>query len=255
MSAKFLEVIDTEMSGGWRINPHRHDDYHELYLVEYGRIQTTIGVERHVGETGDFIIVPRELEHANSVPPGEELKLLMFRWTGDLALLGEYSPEYSFDSGGHLSQLFHWALDLVPVRFPEEKLVLNSLVPLMLSECRRLSRGRGVNLVERIRRYIRGHIAGNVTLDDLAKIAHQSKFHFLRKFRDMTGQTPKQLLIQMRVNEALVLLRESNLTLPEIAERTGFTDASYMNFRIKKSTGKTASQTRRASGVASWASE
>ena len=48
-----------------------------------------------------------------------------------------------------------------------------------------------------------------------------------RRFVRATGESPKQYWMQLRIIRAEELLRETNLTVQEIAELLGFTDASY----------------------------
>ena len=76
-------------------------------------------------------------------------------------------------------------------------------------------------------RYIEVHHAGDCSLDALAARAGWSGFHFLRWFRAVTGQTPRQVVIATRLRAAAVLLRTTRRPLLEIALDAGFGDASH----------------------------
>ena len=50
----------------------------------------------------------------------------------------------------------------------------------------------------------------------LARIAHASEAHFIRTFRATFGETPHRYLQRRRVERAMFLLREANLSVTEI---------------------------------------
>ncbi len=55
-----------------------------------------------------------------------------------------------------------------------------------------------------------------------------------RRFKTATGQTPLQYLQEVRINTARDLLKTSNLSINEIAERVGYQDAGYFTMLFKK---------------------
>jgi AraC-like DNA-binding protein len=57
----------------------------------------------------------------------------------------------------------------------------------------------------------------------LAKIAFVSEAHFIRTFRATFGETPHRYLQRRRVERAMFLLRESDLSVSEICLEVGFT--------------------------------
>lgn len=60
------------------------------------------------------------------------------------------------------------------------------------------------------------------TLDDLAQISGWSRFHFHRHFKSITGETPKQYELRLRVERAAVSLQASTKQIIDIALETGF---------------------------------
>ncbi len=61
-----------------------------------------------------------------------------------------------------------------------------------------------------------------VGLAEMAAASHLSPFHFLRAFKAVYGVTPSVYLNRKRAGAARRLMRESSLTLTEIAEHVGF---------------------------------
>jgi AraC-like DNA-binding protein len=78
-------------------------------------------------------------------------------------------------------------------------------------------------------------------IDDLAKTARMSRFHFSRLFRDETGQAPYQYLLRVRVGKAAEMLRGGHCSVTEAALSSGFTDLSRFARTFKKHTGKSPS--------------
>lgn len=67
-----------------------------------------------------------------------------------------------------------------------------------------------------------------IGLEDVARAAHLSPFHFLRTFKQVYGITPSSYLNRKRTLVALRLLRESQWTLTQIAELVGFGSRSTL---------------------------
>ena len=60
-----------------------------------------------------------------------------------------------------------------------------------------------------------------LTLVEIAEYVGSSERHFSRRFREGTGQTPKKMLIILRMYRAALLLEETNLGAKEIAALVG----------------------------------
>ena len=69
-----------------------------------------------------------------------------------------------------------------------------------------------------------------------------SRFHDL--FRQSTGTTPHQFLLQTRLEQASKLLERTSLSVSEISHRTGFSSQSALANALKKYRGTTASALR-----------
>jgi len=120
------------------------------------------------------------------------------------------------------------------------------------SECLALQKGvpqeRKVqakdSLLERIREYLHSHVSDEVSLDELSRVVHMSKYHLLRCFKDYFGMTPHQYWQNYRMNRVKEAL-ELGMPLADVAFTFGFTDVSYLNRRFKPVFGVTPYQFRR----------
>lgn len=73
-----------------------------------------------------------------------------------------------------------------------------------------------------------------ISLDDLAAVAHLNKNHLVRQFKNRFGISPIAYLIKNRMEYAKKLLAESNLTVKTIAAKCGYSDPSFFNYYFKK---------------------
>jgi AraC family transcriptional regulator len=80
--------------------------------------------------------------------------------------------------------------------------------------------------VAEVVRLIEGTFQDPHTLFDLAQRAGVSPFHFLRTFRKVTGVSPHQMLLRLRLNAAALKLLTTDEPVTEIAYAVGFEDLS-----------------------------
>ncbi|MCC3606044.1 MAG: helix-turn-helix transcriptional regulator [Microcoleus sp. PH2017_29_MFU_D_A] len=96
--------------------------------------------------------------------------------------------------------------------------------------------------LQQVREYINEHLHQEIKLIELAAIAQISPYHFLRLFKQSTGLTPHQYILQRRIDKAKYLLQESKLSIAEIAFRVGFCDQSHLTRCFKRLLGMTPKQ-------------
>jgi AraC family transcriptional regulator len=99
--------------------------------------------------------------------------------------------------------------------------------------------------LRRIFEYVEANLDVNVRLNMLAEEAGVSAFHFSRMFKHSTGSSPHQYLLRRRLDRAKVLLRESEMSLAELAAATGFADQSHFTKVFRHFIGVTPTEFRR----------
>jgi AraC family transcriptional regulator len=87
---------------------------------------------------------------------------------------------------------------------------------------------------------------GNLRLNELACEAGLSTSHFIRSFRQSTGKTPYQFLLDWRVQKAQTLMRNPRASLTEVAKSSGFANQHHMARIFRSVTGMTPSDYRRS---------
>ena len=84
-----------------------------------------------------------------------------------------------------------------------------------------------------------------ITLEEMAEVAHLSKYHFLRLFKATYGMTPMEYVSKRRIERAQDLLRSTNLTVTEVCFAVGFSSLGSFSTRFKEIVGETAGEFQR----------
>ncbi len=93
--------------------------------------------------------------------------------------------------------------------------------------------------------YIREHACRGVTVDDVVARVHASRSQLENRFRRFLGRSPQMEIRRVQLARIQTLLAQTDLSLKEIAERTGFMHVEYMCVLFKRVTGETPGQYRR----------
>ncbi|WP_176084763.1 AraC family transcriptional regulator [Martelella sp. HB161492] len=89
------------------------------------------------------------------------------------------------------------------------------------------------------------NLHGDISVLEVARACNLSRGYFIHAFRETTGMTPYQWLLNARVSRACELLRSSTLSLAEIALACGFSDQSHFTRVFTRATGATPGLWRR----------
>ncbi len=93
-----------------------------------------------------------------------------------------------------------------------------------------------INLFFNVCNYINEHCTENIKLDDIASTAGFSKFHFTRLFKQIMNISCYDYLINRRLMEAEKLLVQPELSIMQVALKSGFSSLATFNrlFKTKK---------------------
>ena len=85
----------------------------------------------------------------------------------------------------------------------------------------------------------------DMELDAFAKLAGMSTSLFTRKFRELTGDSPMNYRLGLRLDIARRMLMDTSLSIGDIAFRCGFYDSNYMIKRFRNRNGVTPGRYRK----------
>jgi AraC family transcriptional regulator len=84
--------------------------------------------------------------------------------------------------------------------------------------------------------FVASHLDRPLSLDRLAAVAGMDLFRFARAFKQTTGSSPHRYVLEARIAQAKVLLRDRSLSITEVALRTGFATPSHFSVTFRRIT-------------------
>lgn len=97
----------------------------------------------------------------------------------------------------------------------------------------------------RIDAYIRNHLDETILVEDLARLVYMSTSHFHAVFREVTGQSPHQYLLDVRLRRARDMILTTTWPLADVAQQVGFANQSALTHAFRRAMGVTPGAMRR----------
>ncbi len=209
------------------------------YLMKRGDIAVIKPFELHTADSCDVEFYERYVINFNTedfkcILTESEIKLLFQDFNSKLL----HFEEYEFNN---LYTSFKLADKMSKLRNPLSKKALFSCILTIILQLKTTPeipvKTAADNVPEDIIsaiNFINMHYSEPITLDTLTDRLHISKFHFCRIFKEATGTTFLEYLHNVRLSHAHRLLAEKDMTLEEIAVKSGFGSGAYFSRIFKK---------------------
>ncbi len=118
---------------------------------------------------------------------------------------------------------------------------VKSNLPRLVTEknyCERDNINRAIN-------FLREEYSKNFSLEEVARVANLSPYHFIRIFKSVTGKTPYNYLLDIKIEKSKELLRLKTSTITEICFKCGFNNLEHFSSVFKRKVGILPSQYRK----------
>jgi LacI family transcriptional regulator, galactose operon repressor len=106
--------------------------------------------------------------------------------------------------------------------------------------------------VARSLRFIRDHAARGISVADVCVAANCSRSTLERRMQRILGRTPAEEILRVRLERVRLLLTETELSISEVAMRTGFAHPQYLGTVFRDRFGQTPGQYRKLHAVPKW---
>ncbi len=243
---------------------HMERDHHDDNLLVYcldGEGDIVLEEQKHRVRPGDILLIPKGIPHSYRARRKNPWTIYWVHFTGHHASdfirhasRGEHSRRYLLPIGIHsrLAGDFEALLEARDSTYNLNAYLLaaNQLRQILthialLQPIARQKQSRGELDLEKIHSLMQARIHEQLNLDTLAEAINLSKYHLVKKYREVTGTTPISHFIQLKIERACHLLDTTNNSISEIAFAVGYEDAYYFSRIFKKTMGVSPSQYRK----------
>lgn len=253
---------------------HCHEEV-EVVLNDCGRCRYTVSGENIDLEFGDMIVIMPWVLHSFRLVEEEDYFLaatylfsldMITNHTVDvcaskyfLPMLGRKCNDYCVIRyhSEHYDEFRPIAVQLFDTYFDHDQffeLKLKSLINDLMFKLLRYGyieiksetpEGNDVRIVRKVVDYISENYMENITLAGLAQLVNLSETGLSRLFRNITGMSCIDYVIEYRMTKAMGMLRSTDKPIIEVAYETGFNNISYFNRTFKKHCNQTPSEFRK----------
>ncbi|MCC5846958.1 MAG: helix-turn-helix domain-containing protein [Verrucomicrobia bacterium] len=218
---------------------------HELIYVTAGtyRVQLDDGVRTL--KPGTFILYPEGCMHEPLLDSEPLPRFFLLQWKESAAPEHDLRALIFQDDSKRILTLITWIWERHPAESPEFQEALRSLLHAILFEMHLLTVQTESAMIDKVRVHVRRNLTGALTLEELAEVAGKNKFHFTRLFSETTGFTPMKYVQKVRVDTALSLLLNTDLTMKDITRRVGYENPFTLSNLIKREQGLSPREIRK----------
>ncbi len=238
----------------------QHDDYLLIYcLSDRGVIQ----IDGNTAEVtqGDILLIPENVPHSYQADTDHPWTIYWVHFHGAQAAAftqhlrspGEKRAYLLQNIGVHaqltadfesLLEVRNSAQDMKTHIFSANQLRQILAHIALLRPLADLKEQRDGMQLEQIHSLMQAHVHEKLDLDTLASSANLSKYHFVKRYKEITGTTPINRFIQLKIERACHLLDTTDNRIAEVAYAVGYEDAYYFSRIFRKQLGVSPSQYR-----------
>jgi AraC-like DNA-binding protein len=236
-------------AAGHEMRREEHEDCLLMYITA-GKGTLQVGRQAQCLTAGDLIILPRGVAHYYAADATDPWSLYWVHFDGTLlhqwlALLNLPEQVWHLHLGWQPKLIADFQ-SLLRVRqtgyrfdvFVHASVLLGQIISsiALLHQQARSRLAHTLDLQE-VQSQMEASLYGKLDLDTLARAARLSKFHFIRKYRELTGYAPIQHFIHMKMELACRLLDMSPLSITEVALQMGYEDTHYFSRLFRRVIG------------------
>ncbi len=221
------------------VNFHSHK-YHELVYYTFGSGKTNINGEEFAFENNYFFVIPPETMHNEIHLADAEVICLEFTIPETLPFAALHDT--SLKNYRILKDILH---EVKNQKYGYKEMIYLKLNELILRLNRTEKGSANEKNFEYVINYIQENYHDKILLSDCAKQLNISYDYFQHRFKEITGRSPRQFLIQCRLSASEDLLRSTKLSCTEIAYRCGFSTSAQYSALFRKEYSITPLQYRK----------
>ena len=220
----------------------------EIAYVDSGTVGYDIGSRSLDIEAGSMLRLAAGVEHRTRVEPGTQAISLWIDPKRVSAVAGatrtsDTNPVLHLGQAGPVEGLLRTLLSETRtggkgLAFLADALVEATLTVILRREERPKKASTQVDdRLVRAQQYVQDNYTSDISVDDLARAAGVSRFHFSRLFRAQLGMSPYRFVLETRISRAAELLGTGGISVTEAAFAVGFADLGRFGRAFRRKYG------------------
>ena len=212
-------------------------DQNKFYCITEGRCTIVINDKVYNAKAGDWFFIPAFTSHGFNNDKGLFKKFWLhcdFYPNKDIFALTNLPYYVNFDLNGNVPKLFDKLVKSAKSDLLADKIIVKATLLELFAEYVKLAHPNGVsvksdsdNRFDDLLRFINENLNENFSNALLAEKCFLSPNHFIKCFKDLTGQTPASYIKQRKMECAKRMLENTDLDISNIAEKVGIYDVSH----------------------------
>ncbi|MCE5279368.1 MAG: AraC family transcriptional regulator [Planctomycetaceae bacterium] len=236
----FLDYATIRHDARWHLACHAHQ-HHEIIAVESGAMRAEIDGRTLTAGAGDVLFYHAGVPHTEWTDPHRAATTLCLSYSGQSQTLADCTH----DDNGRVRQMLRWIDQDRAAGTAGDRARTRAIIAAIVAELSHLAASLQPTLVTQTRLYVQEHLAGRITLADLAARASLSKYHFIRRYRELASCTPGQDVRRMRIERARSLVVSTPWPLRHIAEQVGLSSEFHLSRLFRQHLGVCPTALRR----------
>ena len=240
---------------------HMHREHHNddlLILCTAGEAFLSIEDEPYMIKAGDLVLLPAGASHRYTAAPENPWTIHWVHYAGPLA--EHFRHHMGFNDGVHVLHPgrqprllvdFNGLLSVRQTGFRTPGLVhvanrlrqLLAAIPLSIGESGQSQQPD----LDTLHNFMREHLNERVSLGQLADLTGLSAAHFATRYRELTGVSPIQHFLHLKVEQACQMLDTTEFSFTQISSQLGYDDNYYFSRLFKKVMGLSPTDYRHTS--------
>ena len=231
----------------------------EIMCVLEGRIKMLIGTVYRECEKGDIIFIPPSMVHeVFSLTEDAAIQGMVF----ELSLVEVAALQLDFSELFRRSQGLQYVITSKAEGYAElcgyiknildvygsfsagSRIQIASNLLLIMARLIRLfsleesAHDKNYKKLRAVLSYVEKNYTEKIQISELSEIIHVCDDRLIRLFKEVTGETPIEYIMNLRIEAAIKLLSTTDLSVADVAEKVGFGSDTYMTrvFRQKLNT-------------------
>jgi len=234
-------------------NVHWHEELEIIYCQSSGILE--LNSQEYYFEKNDIIFINKENLHKLTALSDGVFFVIVFHYQFLDFKNNDYCQTNIMDHLKKQQLLFPWKIDEKNEIYGEVNHLILEIIELYFSQsigrtlkiksnlyhiiflflnsnqfinasCETADRCYQIDYVKSTIKYLEENFSDHISINDLSKHSNISKFYLLSIFKQFTGMSPIEYLINLRLENSLILLKE-NKSVTQTAYDAGFNSVSY----------------------------